>query len=210
MAGGGIYPHDAAPLCSKPVSRGVDVMSRRLASVSRRHLPRRPPRRRSAPGSRLFGLGANATVDGHVEPGYPALTLYARRRWRLCVVLAVSIGLLQTTPEILDGGESFESIALRAMLWMLETPILVIALSATADRAVARRLGTTRVVVECLLVAVASGALLALAFVLVFQGLLGVELDEKGPSPIRPSPPLARSAARSSRASGGSPSSLPT
>jgi signal transduction histidine kinase len=110
------------------------------------------------------------------------LTRFARRRWRFCVALAIGVGLLQATPEFLDG-EALESIALRCLLWMLETPIQVIALSITFDRVVARHLSPTTVAVASLLVAVAIGALLALGFVFVFQGLLGFELDEKGPLP---------------------------
>jgi signal transduction histidine kinase len=98
------------------------------------------------------------------------------------MALAIGIGLLQTMPEFLEG-EALGSIALRSLLFMLETPIQVITLSITFDRAVARRLSTTTALLAGLLVAVAIGALLAIGFVFVFQGLLGFELDEKGPLP---------------------------
>jgi signal transduction histidine kinase len=108
------------------------------------------------------------------------LTLFARRRWRFCVALAIGLGLLQATPEVLDG-EGFASIALRSLLWMFETPIQVLALSLAFDRVVALRRRTTSVVLASLFVAIAIGAILALGFVFVFQGLLDVHLDEKGP-----------------------------
>lgn len=91
----------------------------------------------------------------------------------------MGIGILQATPEFFDD-EGLGSIALRALLWMIETPVLVFLLSITFDRAVARQLSPTRVLLASLLVAVSVGALLALGFVSLFQGLLGVALDEKG------------------------------
>lgn len=105
-----------------------------------------------------------------------------RRRWLFCAGLSVGIGILQATPEFFDD-EGFGSIALRALLWMLETAVLWVLLSITFDRAVTRRLSPTRVLLASLLVAVAIGALLSTGFVFLFQGILGVALDEKGPLP---------------------------
>ncbi|MCP3061690.1 histidine kinase [Myxococcus sp. K38C18041901] len=95
------------------------------------------------------------------------------------MALAVGVGLLQTAPEFLDD-EGVESIALRFLLWVLETPLQLLALSATFNHGVKRGHGTTRAVVASLVVAVVIGALFALSFVFVVEGVLGVELDEKG------------------------------
>lgn len=64
---------------------------------------------------------------------------------------------------------------------MVETPLQLLALSVTFNYGVKRQLSATRVLVANLLVAVAIGVLFALAFVFMFEGLLGFELDEKGP-----------------------------
>jgi hypothetical protein len=108
------------------------------------------------------------------------LTGITRRRWRLGVALGLSVGLLQTAPEIFEG-EAVESIALRALLWAFEIPLQMRALSSTFDRAVERRLSPSRIALACGLVAVVIGTLLALAFVFLFQDLLGFALDENGP-----------------------------
>ncbi|MDC0711689.1 histidine kinase [Stigmatella sp. ncwal1] len=113
------------------------------------------------------------------SPAAQHLTLFTRRRWLVGMALAVGVGLLQTAPEFLDD-ERFESIALRFLLWVLETPLQLLALSVTFTSGVKRRLSTTRALVASLLVAVAIGVLFALAFVFVFERLLGFELDEKG------------------------------
>nr|AIR74921.1 two-component histidine kinase [Chondromyces crocatus] len=110
------------------------------------------------------------------------MTLFARRRWLVGMALAVVIGLLQTVPEFLED-ERISSIVLRFMLWVVETPIQVLALSVTFDHCIKRQLSATKVVVACVLVAVVIGVLSALAFVFVSEGLLGFELDEKGPLP---------------------------
>jgi signal transduction histidine kinase len=110
-------------------------------------------------------------------------TLFARRSWLIGMALATGVGLLQTAPEFLED-ERIASIALRFLLWVVETPLQVLALSVTFDLGVKRRLGATGMFVACLLVAVAVGALFALAFVFVVEGLLGLELDEKGPLPL--------------------------
>ncbi|MCP3097822.1 histidine kinase [Myxococcus sp. K15C18031901] len=106
--------------------------------------------------------------------------LFAWRRWLVGMALVVGIGLLQTAPEFREG-ERVASIALRFLLWVVETPLQLVALSVTFNACVERRLGTTRGVVASLLVAVVIGVLFALAFVFVVEGLLGFELDEKGP-----------------------------
>jgi signal transduction histidine kinase len=111
-----------------------------------------------------------------------SLTLFVRRRWLVCAGLAVGIGVLQATPELFDD-EALGTIGLRALLYMLETPVQVIALSVMFDRAVARRRGPVSVLLASLVVAVSIGTLLALAFVFVFEGLLGIALDEKGALP---------------------------
>jgi signal transduction histidine kinase len=94
--------------------------------------------------------------------------------------LAIATGLLQSAPELLDG-ERIASIAPRFLLWVLETALQVVALSVTFDQCMKRELSAASVVVASLLVAMAIGALSAAAFVFVFQDLLGIELDEKGP-----------------------------
>ncbi|WAS91434.1 sensor histidine kinase [Nannocystis punicea] len=99
------------------------------------------------------------------------------------MALAVGVGLLQTAPEFFEG-ERIVSIALRCLLWVVEAPLQVLALSVTFDHGVQRRFGATKLFVACLLVAMAVGALFALAFVFVSEGLLGLELDEKGPLPL--------------------------
>lgn len=99
------------------------------------------------------------------------------------MALAVGAGLLQSAPEFLDG-EQFLSIALRFLLWVFETPVQVVALSFTFEHCLRRKLGAGPVVAASLLVAMAIGALAGVAFVSIFQGLLGVELDEKGPLPL--------------------------
>jgi len=119
-------------------------------------------------------------VEGSA-PQHP--TLFTRRRWWVGMALAVGIGLLQTVPEFLDNNEGITSIALRFLLWVVEAPLQVLALSVTYDHCVRRRLSAAKVLVVSLLVAVVVGTLFALAFVFVFEGLLGFELDEKGPLP---------------------------
>jgi signal transduction histidine kinase len=109
--------------------------------------------------------------------------LLARRRWWVAMALAIGIGVLQTAPE-LRGGERIASIALSFSLWVLEIPLQVLALSAVFGYGVTRRFGTTTVLVACLVVAVAIGVLFGLAFVVLFEGLLGFALDEKGPIPL--------------------------
>jgi signal transduction histidine kinase len=108
------------------------------------------------------------------------LTRFVRRRWRLCAALAIGLGLLQATPELFEG-EELGSIALRCLLWALEIPIEVIALSITFDRVVRRRVDTPIVVLASVLVAIAVGAIHAFGFVGVVQGVLGLALDEHGP-----------------------------
>ena len=66
---------------------------------------------------------------------------------------------------------------------MIEAPIQVLALSVAFDHCAGRQLRTTQVWGVSLLVAVGIGVLFALAFVSLTQGLLGLELDEKGPLP---------------------------
>lgn len=58
-----------------------------------------------------------------------SLTLFVRRRWLFCVGLAVGAGVLQSTPELFDD-EGLGSIALRALLFILETPLQIFALAA--------------------------------------------------------------------------------
>src|SRR5262245_43217720 len=107
-------------------------------------------------------------------------TLFARRRWGVAMALAVGAALLQSAPEFLDG-EQLESIALRFSLWVVETPLQMVALSLAFEQCVRRRANAPSVMAASLLVATALGALAGVAFVFVFQELLGVELDEKGP-----------------------------
>jgi signal transduction histidine kinase len=102
-----------------------------------------------------------------------------RRRWWVGMGLAAGIGLLQAAPDVL-GREPIASVALTFSLWVLELPLQVLALSAVLAHG-PRRLGTSGVLVACLLVAVAIGALFGLGFVLLLEGLLGIALDEKGP-----------------------------
>jgi hypothetical protein len=111
------------------------------------------------------------------------VALLARRRWWVGMALAIGIGLLQTAPEFL-GDERIASIGLSFLLWVLETPLQVLALSIVFVYGVRRRFGTTSVLVACLLAALAIGALFGLGFVGVFEGLLKFELDEKGPVPL--------------------------
>ena len=108
------------------------------------------------------------------------VALLARRRWWVGMGLAIGIGLLQIAPDFL-GSEPITSIGLSFSLWVLETPLQVLALSAVFVYAARRRFSTTSVLVTCLLVAVAIGALFGLGFVSLFEGLLGLALDEKGP-----------------------------
>jgi D-alanyl-lipoteichoic acid acyltransferase DltB (MBOAT superfamily) len=117
---------------------------------------------------------------GSSAPQHP--TLFSRRSWLVGMALAIGIGLLQTAPEFLEG-ERITSIALRFLLWVVETPLQVLALSVTFDYGVQRRLSATRLLVASLFVAAVIEVLFALAFVFVFvfEGLLGFELDEKGP-----------------------------
>jgi len=110
----------------------------------------------------------------------PYPSLFARRRWLVCMALAAGIGLLQTGPEFLEG-ERLSSIMLRFALWVVETPLQGLALCVAFDYCVKRRLGTTQMWVVSLLLAITIGVLFALSFVLLTQGLLGLELDEKGP-----------------------------
>jgi signal transduction histidine kinase len=121
---------------------------------------------------------------------YAQPTLLTRRRWWVALALTIGIGLLQTIPEFLDHDEGITSIALRFLLWVVEAPLQVLALSVAYDQCVRWRLGATAVLVVSLLVAVVVGALFALAFVFVCEGLLGFALDEKGPLP----PPLVAGA----------------
>ncbi|MBX3219049.1 MAG: histidine kinase [Labilithrix sp.] len=109
---------------------------------------------------------------------YP--TLLTRQRWVVCIALTLGIGLLQTYPEFREG-ELLSSIMLRFSLWIVETPLQVLILSAAFDRCAERRLAPAWFWGVSLSVAVVSGVLFALAFVLLTQGLLDLELDEKGP-----------------------------
>jgi signal transduction histidine kinase len=111
------------------------------------------------------------------------VALLARRRWWVGMALAIGIGLLQAAPEFIDG-ERIVSMGLSFLLWVFQTPLQVLALSVVFTYGVRRHFGTTSVLLACLLVAVTIGALFGLAFVGVFEGLLGFELDEKGP--LRP------------------------
>lgn len=113
------------------------------------------------------------------------LTLHTRRRWLLGMASAIGVGGLQTAPEFL-GGEHIVSIVISFSLWLVAAPVVLLALAVAFERGVERRFSLTRLLVVSLLGAVVIGALFALAFVLVFEGLLGFELDEKGPL----SPPL--------------------
>jgi signal transduction histidine kinase len=113
-----------------------------------------------------------ASVAQHVA-------LLARRRWWVGMALAIGIGLLQAAPDF--DGEPIASIGLSFLLWVLETPLQVLALSLVFSWGIRQRAGTTAVFVACLLVAVAIGVLFSVAFVFVFEGLLGFALDEKGP-----------------------------
>lgn len=99
------------------------------------------------------------------------------------MALAIATGLLQSAHEFLEG-ERVVSIALRFLLWVTETPLQVVALSLTFDQCVKRALSAATVVAASLLIAISIGALSGLAFVFVFQDLLGLELDEKGPLPL--------------------------
>ncbi len=107
----------------------------------------------------------------------------ARRRWFVAMALAAGVGLLQAAPDLF-GSERITSIGLSFLLWVLEAPLQVLALSVVFAHCVRRRAGTVGVLVACLLVALAVGALFSVGFVLIFEGLLGVALDEKGP--LRP------------------------
>jgi signal transduction histidine kinase len=131
---------------------------------------------------------SNARTEGYLghplqAPAAQHPMLFARRRWLVGMALAVVIGLLQTLPEFLEG-ERIASIALRFLLWVVETPLQLLALSAAFNHGVRQRLSAPRLWVNSLLVAVAIGVLFALAFVFVVEGLLGLELDEKGPLPL--------------------------
>jgi hypothetical protein len=108
------------------------------------------------------------------------VTLFARPRWRVGMALAIAMGLLQTAPEFLDG-EGIASITLSFSLWVLETPLQVLALSVVFVYGVTRRWGATALSIACLVVAAFVGAVFGLAFVFVLEGLLGLALDEKGP-----------------------------
>jgi two-component sensor histidine kinase len=114
------------------------------------------------------------------------LMLLLGRRWWVGMALATGVGLLQTASEWI-GGESFVSIALSCLLWVFETPLQVFALSLVFTYGVRRRVGAVNLLIACLLVAVALGSLFGVAFVSLFEGMLGFALDEKGPL----SPPLA-------------------
>ncbi|AKQ66523.1 Autolysin sensor kinase [Myxococcus hansupus] len=96
------------------------------------------------------------------------------------MALAVGVGLLQTAPEFLEE-EHLASISLRFLLWVVEAPVQLLALSATFNHGVKRQRSPTRVLVTSLLVAAVIGVLFALAFVFVVEGLLGLELDGEGP-----------------------------
>lgn len=96
------------------------------------------------------------------------------------MALASGIGALQAAPEFI-GGERLESMGLSFLLWVLQTPLQVLALSLVFTHGVRRHQGTTRVLLACTVAAAAIGALFSLAFVGLFEGLLGLELDEKGP-----------------------------
>jgi signal transduction histidine kinase len=94
--------------------------------------------------------------------------------------LATGIGLLQAAPDLL-GREPIASVALTFSLWVLELPLQVLALSTVLVHGVRWRVGATGVLLACLLVAIAIGALFGLGFVALLEGLLGFALDEKGP-----------------------------
>jgi hypothetical protein len=95
---------------------------------------------------------------------------------------AIGVGVLQAAPEFFDG-EDIVSIVLSFSLWLVAAPVVLLALAVAFERGVERRFTPTRLVVVSLLGAVVIGALFAVAFVLVVEGLLGFELDEKGPLP---------------------------
>lgn len=109
-----------------------------------------------------------------------AMTPLVRRRWRLVLAVAVAVGVAQAGPELLTP-EPAASIALRFALWLVETPIQILALSLVYDHAVARGVPVLRRLVECVVVAIGVGAISGAAFVQVVEGLLGLALDEKGP-----------------------------
>ena len=96
------------------------------------------------------------------------------------MALAVAAGLLQSAPEFLDG-EPLSSIALRFLLWVVETPLQVVALSVVFDRCEKLQLSAVAQVSVSLVLAMSIGALSGVSFVFVFQDILGFELDEKGP-----------------------------
>ncbi len=107
------------------------------------------------------------------------LLRFVRRRWLVCVGISVAIALLQSMPEAFSD-EPIATIVLRCLLYVVQTPLEVVALSAAFDLATSGRRGPTAVLLASLVVSATIGALLALGFVYVFQGLLRVPLDEKG------------------------------
>jgi hypothetical protein len=110
------------------------------------------------------------------------VTQFARRRWRFCVALAICAGLLHAAPEFLEG-ESLDGIMVPALLWVLELPIQVFALSLTYDCLVATGRSSTFAHLACVGVAASVGTALALGFVFVFQAALGYNGTHGPPGP---------------------------
>ena len=107
--------------------------------------------------------------------------LFAGRRWAVGTAIVTAIALVQIATSLLKGDPS-PRIFLQAALWVFETPVQMVVLSLAFDRAMRRGYGSTRVLIESLLIAGVIGSVCLLSLLAFTEHAFGI--DPALPRPV--------------------------
>jgi hypothetical protein len=107
--------------------------------------------------------------------------LFAGRRWAVGTAIVTAIALVQIATSLLKGDPS-PRIFLQAALWVFETPVQMVVLSLAFDRAMRKGYGSTRVLLESLLIAGFIGSVCLLSLLAFTEHVFGI--DPALPRPV--------------------------
>jgi signal transduction histidine kinase len=104
----------------------------------------------------------------------PEPQLFAGRRWAVGTAIVTAIALVQIAPSLIKGDPS-PRIFLQVALWVLETPVQMVVLSIAFDRAMRRGHGSTRVLLESLLISGLIGCVFLLSLLFLTVSVFGID-----------------------------------